>query len=444
MQIKIIICTFAYRKLRKKIKFLKKDINLNHIKVIQKTLIKLSIIGMKKNKILLFASIAVMFMSCGGNQGKPNFGDNEYAVRTIGTQSSEMETSYPATIKGVQDVEIRPKVSGFITKLCVKEGQAVKKGQLLFVIDNVTYAAAVRQAKASVNAAKAQLNTAKLTYDNNQKLYKNNVIGSYELQSAKNSYESAAAALAQAEASYISAKQNLDFCYVSSPANGVVGDLPYKVGALVSASSQQPLTTVSDISTMQVYFSMTEKDLMDMTKMAGGLSAAISDYPAVKLKLADGSIYGHDGKVAAVSGVINKTTGSVSVRADFANPEHLLKSGGSGSIIVPHIDNRAILIPQDAVAQIQDKFFVYVLGKDNKVKYTEITVSPNNDGQNYLVTSGLKVGDKIVSIGITTLTDGMEIKPITEAQYHEKINKAQQLGKAQDDAKEFKKAMSGK
>lgn len=400
---------------------------------------------MKKNKMLLVAAIAAMLASCGGgNQGKPNFGDNEYAVRTIGTQSSEMETSYPATIKGVQDVEIRPKISGFITKLCVQEGQTVKKGQLLFVIDNVTYEAAVRQAKAAVNSAQAQRNTAKLTYDNNQKLFKNNVIGAYELESAKNAFESAEAALAQAKANYTSAKQNLDFCYVTSPANGVVGDLPYKVGALVSASSQQPLTTVSDISTMQVYFSMTEKDLIDMTKTSGGLTAAIKDYPPVKLKLADGSVYGHDGKVATVSGVINQATGSVSIRADFPNPEHLLKSGGSGSIVVTHTDNSAILIPQDAAAQVQDKFFVYVLGNDNKVKYTEVKVSTNNDGKNYLVTEGLKAGDKIVSIGITTLTDGMEIKPITEVQYQEKIKKAQELGAMQSDGKKLKEALGGK
>ena len=399
---------------------------------------------MKKNKLLLLIAAAAMLVACGGKQGKPNFGDNEYAVRTIATQSTSLETTYPATVRGVQDVEIRPKISGFITKLCVQEGQTVKKGQLLFVIDNVTYEAAARQAKASVNAAKAQLNTARLTYENNQKLFNNNVIGQYELQSAKNSYETAKASLAQAEASYISAKQNLDFCYVTSPANGVVGDLPYKVGALVSASSQQPLTTVSDISTMQVYFSMTEKDLIEMTRTSGGLTAAIKDYPAVKLKLADGSIYGHEGRVVTVSGVIDRTTGSVSIRADFPNPEHLLKTGGSGAIVVPHNDNAAIVIPQDATVQVQDKFFVYVLGANNKVKYTEITVSPNNDGNNYIVTGGLKVGEKIVVSGITALTDGAEIKPITEAQYAEKIKKAQALGEAQGDAKKLKEALGGK
>lgn len=398
--------------------------------------------GMKKNKMFIIAALAAVLVSCGGNQGRPNFGDNEYAVTAVKTQSTELQTSYPATIKGVQDVEIRPKVSGFITKINVQEGQAVKKGQVLFVIDNVTFEAAVRQAKAAVNSAKAQLNTAKLTYENSKKLYENKVIGDFELQSAQNSYESAEAALAQAEANYVSAKQNLDFCYVTSPADGVVGTLPLKVGALVSASNL--LTNVADISTMQVYFSMTEKDILEMGKTEGGVHAAIKDYPPVKLQLADGSMYGHEGKVAAISGVIDQTTGSVQVRVDFSNPERLLKSGGAGSIIIPHTDNAAILIPQEAVVQVQDKYFVYLVGKDNKVKQTEITIYPNNDGKNYLVTGGLKTGDNYVCAGVTTLTDEMEIVPITPEKYQEKLKKATELGEAQGDAKKLKAALGGK
>lgn len=386
---------------------------------------------MRKINYLLTAALAAVLVSCGGNQ-KGGFGDNEYAVRTIEGQSANLQTTYPAVIKGVQDVEIRPKISGFITKLCVKEGQTVKAGQLLFVIDNVTYAAAVRQAKAAVNSAKAQLNTSKLTYDNSQKLFKSNVIGDYELQSAKNSYESAQAALAQAQANYVSAKQNLDFCYIKSPSAGVVGNLPYRVGALVSSTSQEPLTTVSNIKTMQVYFSMTEKDLLDMTRTAGGLHAAISEYPAVKLQLADGTMYAHPGRVAAVSGVIDSSTGSVSIRADFPNPENLLKSGGSGSIVVPHESNNVIVVSQEAVAQVQDRYFVYVVGKDNKVKYTNVTVNPNNDGKNYIIESGLNVGDRIVVKGINSLKDGMQIKPITEAQYTEKLKKTSKMGALQN------------
>ena len=397
---------------------------------------------MNKTKILLIAVLTVVLASCGGGKsgGKPNFGDNEYAVRTVQGQNADLQTTYPATIKGVQDVEIRPKVSGFITKLCVKEGQQVKAGQLLFVIDNVTYAAAVRQARAAVNAAKAQLNTARLTYNNSQKLFKNNVIGSYELQSSKNAMESAAAQLAQAEAAYVSAKQNLDFCFVTSPANGVIGDLPYRVGALVSASSQQALTTVSNNSTMQVYFSMTEKDLLDMTKTAGGINAAISSYPAVKLKLADGSIYNHPGKVATVSGVIDPTTGTVSMRADFPNPERVLKTGASGSIVVPHTATSAVVVPQDAVVEVQDKHFVYVVGKDNKVKYTPVEINSQNDGKNYIITSGLHIGDRFVVNGVSSLQDGMEIKPLTEAQYADKLKKTEELGEAQGDLGKLKKA----
>lgn len=400
---------------------------------------------MNKIRLVLGLAIAAVMVSCGGSkQGKPNFGDNEYAVRTIGTQSAELETSYPATIKGVQDVEIRPKVSGFITKLCVQEGQNVKKGQLLFVIDNVTYAAAARQAKASVNAAASQLNTARLTYENSKKLHQNNVIGDYELQSAKNTYDAAAAQLAQAQAVYASAKENLSFCYVSSPANGVVGNLPYKVGALVSASSQQPLTTVSNISNMQVFFSMTEKELLEMTKTTGGLHAAISEYPAVKLKLADGTLYNHDGRVATVSGVIDASTGTVSVRADFPNPEHLLKSGGSGSIVVPHSNSNAIIVPQEAVAQVQDKYFVFVVQQNNKVKYTQVTVNPKNDGQNYIIESGLKTGDRIVVKGVSGLTDGADIKPLTEEQYAKKLKKTEEMGAHQSDLKKLKEDLGGK
>lgn len=394
---------------------------------------------MKSN--LLIAAVALLLASC-GNKGNMKMGDNEYPVVTIGSQNAQLQTTYPATIKGVQDVQIRPKVSGFITKVCVQEGQAVKAGQLLFVIDNTTYQAAVRQAQASVNSAKSQLNTAKLTYENSQKLFKSNVIGSYELQSSQNSYETAMAAVAQAKAALASAQETLGFCYVKSPANGVVGSLPYKVGALVSAGSVDALTTVSDVATVEVYFSVTEKDILDLTKTAGSTHAAISAYPPVKLLLSDGTTYKHPGKVTKVSGVIDASTGSVSMIARFPNPERLLKSGGSGTIVVPRDNSNAIVIPQTVTTEVQNKIFVYTVGKDNKVKYTEITIDPQNDGNHYVVTGGLHVGDRIVTKGITSLTDGMEIKPITEAQYEKKIADAVKMSASQGSAKGFIDAMS--
>ena len=370
-------------------------------------------------KVLMFAAASMLLASCGGGGGRPTFGDNEFPVVAVGTSSTTMQSTYPAVIKGVQDVEIHPKVQGFIVQINVKEGQTVSAGQVLFVLDNATFQAQVRQAQAQVNTATASLNTAKLTYENSQKLHASGVIGDYELQSSKNNYESAVAGLAAAQASLASAQESLNYCFVKSPAAGVVGSLPFKVGTLVSASNT--LTTVSNISSMEVYFSMTEKDVLAMGKNAGGLTGAIEAMPAVKLKLADGTEYGQEGRVTKMSGVIDASTGSVQIIAVFPNPEKVLKSGGSGAIIIPKSNTDAIIIPQSCVSEVQDKKFVYILDKDNKVKYTEIKVDPQNDGNNYIVTEGLKTGDKYVTNGITKLSDGMEIVPITPEKYQQKI-----------------------
>ena len=364
-------------------------------------------------KVLMFAAVAATLVSCGGGGGRPQFGDNEYPVATVGTSSADMQSTYPATIKGVQDVEIRPKATGFITQVNVKEGQTVGAGQVLFVIDNETAQQQVRQAQAAVNTAQQQCNTAKLTYENSQKLHESRVIGDFELQTSQNSYEVAQAQLAQAQAALASAKEQLSYCYVKSPASGVVGTLPFKKGALVSASNV--LTTVSNNSSMEVYFSVTEKAAMQLQ------AAGLQSLPSVKLLLADGSTYGHEGKVTKMSGVIDQATGSVQLIALFQNPQRILKSGGSGTIVIPRQTNDAIVIPQSCVSEVQNKKFIFLLGSDNKVKYTEIKVDPQDDGNNYIVTEGLKAGDKYVTNGVTKLTDGMEIKPITPERYQQKI-----------------------
>ena len=368
---------------------------------------------MKKNKILMFAAATLLLASCGGGGGRPTFGDNEYPVLTVGTSSTQMQTTYPAIIKGVQDVQICPKVQGFITQINVKEGQTVSAGQVLFVLDNVTYQSQVRQAQASVNTSEASCNTAKLNFENSQKLFENGVIGDFELKSATNSYEQAKASLSAAQASLASAKEMRSFCYVKSPAAGVVGTLPYKIGTLVNTSTV--MTTVSNNSSMEVYFSLTEKEAMTMTQ------ASLGEMPSVQLRLADGTIYNHEGKVTKMSGVIDAATGSVQIIALFPNPEKLLKSGGSGAIVIPRSNSNAIVIPQGCVSEVQDKKFIYLLGEGNKVKYSEIKVDPQNDGKNYIVTEGLKVGDKFVTNGITKLSDGMEIVPITPEKYEQKI-----------------------
>ena len=386
---------------------------------------------MKSNIIMVMATSVLLLASCSGG-GRPTFGDNEYPVVEVGTSNAAMQTTYPASIKGIQDVQISPKVGGFITQICVKEGQTVSAGQVLFVIDNQTYQAQVRQAQAAVNTAEASVNTAKLTYENSKKLFDSKVIGDYELQTSQNTYEQAKAGLAQAEAALATAKESLSYCFVKSPAAGVVGTLPYKVGALVSA--QNVLTTVSNNSTMEVYFSMDEKSILEMSK-AGN---ALEQLPAVKLQLADGTVYAHEGKVAKMSGVIDQATGTVQMIAVFANPDKLLKSGGSGQIIIPRNQEAAIIIPQSCVMEVQNKKFVYLLADSNKVSYTEITVDPQNDGNTYIVTSGLKAGDKYVTNGITKLTDKMEIVPITPERYQQKIDEQAKAMTAGDIVKAMK------
>ena len=348
-----------------------------------------------------------------------------YATMKITVSDKKFSTSYSATIRGRQDIDIYPQVSGTIERLCVTEGEKVRKGQILFVIDQVPYKAALNTAIANVKSAKAGLATAELTYNSNKELYAQKVVSEFSLKTSENSYLTAQAALAQAEAQLTSARQNLGFCTVTSPSDGVVGTFPYRIGSLVSPSVTQPLTTVSEIGEMYVYFSMTEKQLLGLTRAGGTLKEQLEKMPAVKLELADGTMYTEEGKIDAVSGVIDQTTGSVSMRAVFPNKQLVLRSGGMANVIFPYTMEDIILIPQSATQEIQDKKFVYVLQSDNTLKHTEIKVSNLSDGKNYIVTSGLKPGDKIVVEGVQTLKDGQTITPITpeqkEAKYQQHL-----------------------
>ncbi len=399
---------------------------------------------MKIKSCLFVALAALALASCGKKSGGglADLQDNEFPVKTVGTSSADLQTTYPATIKGIQDVDVHPKITGFITNVYVHEGQTVSAGQPMFTIDSETYRAAVNQCRAALNTARSQANTARLTYNNNKKLFDQHIIGQYELETAENSFATAQAQVVQAQAALASAEETLSWCVVRAPASGVVGSLPFKKGALVSASNT--LTTVSDVSTVEVFFSMSEPDILGMSKTAGSVAGVLKEMPAVKLQLADGSIYNQPGKVVKMSGVIDASTGAYSLIAHFSNPERLLKSGGAGQIVVPHVNNNAIIVPQEATVQVQDKIFVYIVGSDNKVKYTAIKVNPQDDGVNYIVTDGLHTGDRYVCKGITKLTDGEVIKPITEQQYQDKIEKAEKLGASQGSAKGFVKAMTGK
>ena len=334
---------------------------------------------------------------------------SSYAVMQIEAADKEFSSSYSASIRGRQDIDIYPQVSGTIEKLCVTEGQKVRRGQSLFIIDQVPYKAALKTAIANVEAARAALGTAELTYKSNKELYAQKVVSEFSLKTAENSYLTAKAQLSQAEAQEISARNNLSYTEVKSPSDGVVGALPYRVGALVGANMPYPLTTVSDNSDMYVYFSMTENQLLALTRQYGDMDEALKNMPEVELKLIDGSVYGEKGRVESISGVINRQTGTVGVRAVFPNASGILHSGASGSVLVPNSYKGVIVIPQEATVAMQDKISVYKV-VDGKATSTLITVAAINDGREYIVLDGLKVGDEIVSQGAGLLREGTQVK----------------------------------
>ena len=342
---------------------------------------------------------------------------SEYQVMDITISDKELQTTYSAAIRGRQDIDIYPQVSGTLTRLCVEEGQAVRKGQILFIIDQVPYIAVLRTAEANVEAAKAGVATSQLTYDSKRELYAQKVVSEFDLKTSHNSLLSAKAQLAQAEAQRINAANNLSYTEVKSPADGVVGTLPYRVGTLVSSGMPKPLTTVSDNSDMYVYFSMTENQMLELTRRYGSKDKALAEMPAVSLQLNDRSTYPQEGKIETISGVIDTSTGTVSLRAVFPNKDGLLTSGGSGNVIVPLKKEDCIVIPQAATYELQDKVFVYKV-VDGKAQSAPVQVTRVNGGQEYIVENGLQVGDVIVVEGVGLLREGTPVvaKPASDNQ----------------------------
>ena len=332
-----------------------------------------------------------------------------YAIMEVKAADKELSTSYSATIRGRQDIDIYPQVSGTIEKLCVTEGQTVRRGQLLFVIDQIPYRAALKTAVANVEAARAAMATAELTYNSNKELYAQKVVSEFSLKTAENTYLTAKAQLTQAEAQEVNARNNLSYTEVKSPSDGVVGALPYRVGALVGANLPYPLTTVSDNSDMYVYFSMTENQLLALTRQYGSMDEALKNMPEVELVLNDNSVYNKKGVIESISGVIDRQTGTVMARVVFPNESRLLHSGASGTVVVPSIYKDCIAIPQGATVQMQDKVVVYKV-VDGKAVSTLITVAGISDGREYVVLSGLRSGDEIISEGAGLVREGTQVK----------------------------------
>lgn len=368
---------------------------------------------MKKNLkyiTVLCTAVAGMLSSC-NKSAQMQMPAANFETMKVTTKDVTMTTRYSATIRGRQDIDILPQVSGTLTRLCVTEGQAVKAGQPLFIIDQVPFQAALNTALASLESAKAQLATSRLEYESKKQLFDQHVVSDFDLQKANNALQTAKAVLAQAEAQVVNARNNLSYTVVKSPSNGIVGTLPYRQGALVSPSMGQPLTTVSDNNQMYVYFSINEAQLLNMTRESGSAEAAISAMPQIKLLLVDGSEYKYTGKVESISGVVDRSTGTVQVRAVFDNPEKLLHSGSTGYVVIPTVYKDKIIIPATATVQVQDKFKVYLVDKDNIAHEQLVITEPHTNGKEYVIREGLKTGDVIVSEGAGMLKDGQNVKP---------------------------------
>ncbi len=376
---------------------------------------------MKMKALTLAAGIfgigCCLLSSCGGKSasaGAASAHAPEIAVITVEPTDAEFQSSYPATIKGKTDIAIRPQVTGFITAVHVDEGQRVHQGQPLFTIDQVQFQAAVDQAEANVNSARSAVSTAEITEQNKKHLLEKNIISNTEWQLAANQLAQARAALAQAEAALVTARKNLSYTVVKAPSEGVVGTIPNREGSLASPTSAQPLTTISDNSQVYAYFSMSERDLLELTDGGASVNERIGALPAVKLQLADGSIYPVEGRVATLSGMIDNTTGAASARALFDNPGGRLRSGNTGQVLIPRSNHGVLTVPQRATYEVQDLRYVYVLNDSNAAVSKQITVEPYSDGQTFVVTSGLNPGDRVVVEGVgTVVRPGIVVTPKT-------------------------------
>ena len=365
-----------------------------------------------EKKFLGVAALAIAIVALSGCQEQQTTSkrsSREYDAMILESTSRKLSSTYSATIQGKQDIDIRPKVSGYITDIYVKEGSIVRKNQTLFVIDQVPYQAELQTAQANVDVAQATVDAAELSVSSKERLFEQNIISEFDLRMARTSLASAKAQLAQARANEVNAQNNLSYTLVKSPVDGVLGTLPFRVGTLVSPSDATPLTSVSDNSEMYVYFSMTESQALSLKRQFGSIDNALRQMPSIRLQLNDGTVYSEEGRIESISGIIDPTTGTVTVRAKFPNHDRLLISGGSGNVILPHKQSGCIVIPQSATYEVQDKIYAYKV-ENGVAKAKIISVFEISNGKEYIVESGLIEGDTIVVEGIGILRDDTPVK----------------------------------
>lgn len=363
--------------------------------------------------IILLALAVVLFLaSCAPKQEQAAVAAPILPVITLNETAQQTFVDYPAAIQGAVDLEIRPQIAGTIDQIYVNEGQLVNKGQLLFQISALPFKAQLNNAKAALAAAQAAVLNTQLEIDKLTPLVQNKVVSAFQLQTAKTAHQIALANVEQAKAGVNSAQINLNYTQIKAPISGYIGRLPKKSGSLVGPTDVDALTSLSDVHEVHVYFSLAELDFINFNTQYQGSSVAdrIKHLPAVSLVLADHTIYPLKGKIDMIDGQFDKTTGAITLRASFANEKGLLRSGNTGKIRLGLDHNHVLLVPQAATIEIQDKVFVYAVGKDNKVSKLPIKVL-GTSGTDYLIEEGLKSGDQIVSKGFESLKEGDLIQP---------------------------------
>jgi len=360
-------------------------------------------------------SISILFAACTGQakQTEGEVGEKELPVIALESKTATQSFDYPASIRGQQNVEIRPKIDGFIEQILVDEGAKVKKGQLLFKIRNPMYEQEVVSAKAAIKRSEAAVNTAKMNINKTKPLVEKGIISEYELEAKNLELLARLAELEESKARLQNAKVNLSYTIINSPSDGIIGVLPFKTGSLVSGSSIEPLTVLSDISNVHAYFSFSEKQYLSLIseENEGNLEKSIANLPAVELILQSGNLYPMKGKIETSGGSVNQGTGAISLRAEFPNKEGLIRSGSSATIRIERPVQNALMIPAKSTFELQGKKFAIKLDSSNLAKTVAIEVEELPVGDFFLVTKGLKAGDRIISEGIGSVKDGDKIKP---------------------------------
>ena len=358
------------------------------------------------HKTLLIVFAGLTMASC--KNGTIEEKTSDYKILTVKLENRTFMQEYSARLDGQQVVEVRPQVSGLITRICIDEGQKVKKGQTLFVIDQVPYQAALAEATANVKNAEANLATAKLNFESTKVLREKNVVQNYDLSTARNELAAAEATLAQAQAQELNARNNLSYTEVKSPVDGVASMIAYRVGALVSSSISEPLVTLSDDSRIYAYFSLNESQITSLTEQYGSLNEFMKNMDDVELRMAGGKMYSEKGRISAVSGIVTTGTGTVILRAEYPNSKGLLRCGGSATVIVPTTLAQAVVIPQSATYELQNKTFVYKV-IDGKAQSAPVTLYRLNNGTEYVVEEGLQPGDVIIAEGAGLVQEGVNV-----------------------------------